>query len=115
MEHNIIIYYVYLLILLFLRFYDYRELKRWCTLKLVDEYRTSKMCCRCDNETEKVSYGKVKVNSVLRCKNNECGIVIDRDVNGCKNIFKIFKCALDGKPKRIVDQQIQPIEKIGKP
>ena len=35
---------------------------------------------KCDNETEKVSYGKVKVNSVLRCKNNECGIVIDRDV-----------------------------------
>ena len=38
---------------------------------IVDEYRTSKMCCRCDNETENVSYGKVKVNSVLRCKNNE--------------------------------------------
>ena len=75
------------------------ELKRWCTLKLVDEYCTSKMCCRCDSETEKVSYGKIKVNSVLRCKNNECGIVIDRDVNGCKNIFKIFKCALEGKPR----------------
>jgi hypothetical protein len=90
-----------------------RELKRWCTLKLVDEYRTSKMCCRCDNETEKVSYGKVKVNSVLRCKNNECGIVIDRDVNGCKNIFKIFKCALDGKPrpKAYCREKIQPKEK----
>ena len=57
------------------------------------------MCCRCDSETEKVSYSNVKVNSVLRCKNNECGIAIDRDVNGCKNIFKIFKCALDGKPR----------------
>ena len=76
-----------------------QELKRWCTLKLVDEYCTSKMCCRCDSETEKVSYSNVKVNSVLRCKNNECGIIIDRDVNGCKNIFKIFKCALDGKPR----------------
>ena len=75
------------------------ELKRWCTLKLVDEYHTSKMCCRCDNETEKVSYDKIKVNSVLRCTNNECRIVIDRDVNGCKNIFKIFKCALEGKPR----------------
>ena len=57
------------------------------------------MCCRCDNETEKVSYDKIKVNSVLRCTNNECRIVIDRDVNGCKNIFKIFKCALEGKPR----------------
>ena len=90
-----------------------RELKRWCSLKLVDEYCTSKMCCRCDSETEKVSYGEVKVNSVLRCKNNECGIVIDRDVNGCKNIFKIFKCALEGKPrpKAYCREKIQPKEK----
>ena len=90
-----------------------RELKRWCKLKLVDEYCTSKLCCRCDSETEKVSYGKVKVNSVLRCKNNECGIVIDRDVNGCKNIFKIFICALDGKkrPEAYCRPKIQPKEK----
>ena len=89
-----------------------RELKRWCKLKLVDEYCTSKLCCRCDSETEKVSYGKVKVNSVLRCKNNECGIVIDRDVNGCKNIFKIFICALDGKkrPEAYCRPKIQPKE-----
>ena len=94
-----------------------RELKRWCKLKLVDEYCTSKLCCRCDSETEKVSYGKVKVNSVLRCKNNECGIVIDRDVNGCKNIFKIFICALDGKKdlKRIVDQKYNLKRILGKP
>ena len=94
-----------------------RELKRWCKLKLVDEYCTSKLCCRCDSETEKVSYGKVKVNSVLRCKNNECGIVIDRDVNGCKNIFKIFICALDGKKdlKRIVDQKYNLKRSLGKP
>jgi len=89
------------------------ELKRWCTLKLVDEYNTSKLCCRCDNETEKVSYNNVKVNSVLRCKNNECGIVIDRDINGCKNILKIFKCALERKdrPKAYCRQKIQPKEK----
>ena len=89
------------------------ELKRWCTLKLVDEYNTSKLCCRCDNETEKVSYNNVKVNSVLHCKNNECGIVIDRDINGCKNILKIFKCALERKdrPKAYCRQKIQPKEK----
>ena len=66
------------------------ELKKWCALKLVDEYNTSKLCCKCESETEKVSYNNVKINSVLRCRNNECGIVIDRDINGCKNIFKIF-------------------------
>ena len=88
-------------------------MKRWCTLKLVDEYNTSKLCCRCDNETEKVSYNNVKVNSVLHCKNNECGIVIDRDINGCKNILKIFKCALERKdrPKAYCRQKIQPKEK----
>ena len=46
-----------------------RELKRWSTLKLVDEY--------------------------------------------CKNIFKIFKCALEGKPrpKAYCRVKIQPKEK----
>ena len=89
------------------------ELKQWCTLKLVDEYNTSKLCCKCESETEKVSYNNVKTNSVLRCRNNECGIVIDRDINGCKNIFRIFKCALEGKerPKAYCRAKILPKKK----
>ena len=89
------------------------ELKQWCTLKLVDEYNTSKLCCKCESETEKVSYNNVKTNSVLRCGNNECGIVIDRDINGCKNIFRIFKCALEGKerPKAYCRAKILPKKK----
>ena len=78
-------------------------LKKWCTLRVIDEFRTSKNCCRCFNVTENVSYKygekNVKVNSVLRCKNNECGIVIDRDVNACKNIFNIFMSALNGQER----------------
>ena len=76
-----------------------RELKKWCKLVLVDEYNTSKLCCRCHMKTEKMSYNNIKVNSVLRCTNNECGIVIDRDINGCKNIYNIFLCALGNKPR----------------
>ena len=46
-----------------------------------------------------ISRWKQYVNSVLRCTNNECGIVIDRDINGCKNIYNIFLCALGNKPR----------------
>ena len=46
-----------------------------------------------------MSYNNIKINSVLRCKNNECGTVIDRDINGCKNIYNIFKNALEGKER----------------
>jgi len=31
-------------------------IKKLTTLKLVDEYNTSKLCCKCESETEKVSY-----------------------------------------------------------
>jgi len=57
----------------------------------------------------------VKINSVLRCRNNECGIVIVRDINGCKNIFKIFKCALEGKdrPKILPKKKTRPTVKVG--
>jgi transposase len=76
-----------------------RELKKWCKLVLVDEYNTSKLCCKCHTKTEKISYNNIKINSVLRCTNNECRIVIDRDINGCKNIYNIFKRALEKKSR----------------
>ena len=75
------------------------ELKKWCKFVVIDEFKTSKICCKCHNETEKMSYNNIKVNSVLRCKNNECGTVIDRDINGCKNIFNLFITALEGKER----------------
>ena len=42
-----------------------------------------------------MSYNGVKVNSVLRCLNNECGMIIDRDINGCKNILKMLMVSLE--------------------
>jgi hypothetical protein len=71
------------------------HLRKWCKVIDVNEFRTSKLCCKCHNETEKVSYNSVKVNSVLRCLNNECGMIIDRDINGCKNILKMLMVSLN--------------------
>jgi hypothetical protein len=76
-----------------------RELKKWCKLVLVDEFRTSVRCYKCYNETEKIAYNNVKVNSVLRCTNNECGTVIDRDINAYKNIFYLFELSLRGRDR----------------
>jgi hypothetical protein len=66
------------------------KLKRWCELVDVDEFRTSKLCCCCHSETAKVKFNEKEINSVLRCSNNECGITIDRDINGASNIFMLL-------------------------
>jgi hypothetical protein len=90
------------------------ELKRWCKVVEVKEFRTSKLCCCCHHETTKVAmddsdfkytdrrvneddYRRSKLNSVLRCSNNECGITIDRDINGAKNIKMVFTRTLLGE------------------
>ena len=84
---------------------------------LIDEFRTSKMCCKCESEhgiTEKFQKQRNKkkkpkqelVNSgfkkpykrtiiahgLLRCTNVSCKCLHNRDVNGAKNIFKIATC-----------------------
>lgn len=90
-----------------------RELRRWCRVVDVDEFRTSSRCCKCHGEMENVSYGGIKVNDVLRCSNNECGTVIDRDINGCKNIFTIFDAMLTGRarPEAFCRKKKLPVEK----
>lgn len=54
------------------------------------------ICCSCSHCTEKVRFEGKEVNSVLRCTNNECGITIDRDINGATNIYMLFKKMLNG-------------------
>lgn len=76
-----------------------RELSKWCKVIDVDEFRTSKLCCHCHSETGKVSFNGHKVHSVLRCTNNECGITIDRDVNGANNIYMLFERMLRGRSR----------------
>jgi len=73
-----------------------KELKRWCKVVDVDEFRTSKLCSCCHHTTSKVKFDGKEINSVLRCSNSECGITIDRDINGSKNIFMLFERMLKG-------------------
>ena len=75
------------------------ELKKWCPVVDVDEFRTSKLCNKCHHDTSKVKFNGEKINSVLRCNNNECGIIIDRDINGAKNIFMVFEKILRGEER----------------
>ena len=69
-----------------LSFYKFRqrlEFKcgiRGCKYKIVDEYYTSKMCSQCGNIDEKLGSSKV-----YNCK--KCGLKIDRDYNGARNIY----------------------------
>ena len=48
--------------------------------KLVNEYYTSKTCSLCGNYNN-----KLEGNKIYNCKN--CNSSIDRDINGCRNIY----------------------------
>jgi transposase len=39
----------------------------------------------------KVKYNGKEINSVLHCSNNECGITIDCDINGTRNIYMLLE------------------------
>jgi hypothetical protein len=78
-----------------------RELRRWTKVIDVDEYNTSKKCCECWSEMTKMKHDDVSTYSVLRCENNECGIVIDRDVNASKNIRLLLRCRLGLEEKPV--------------
>jgi transposase len=68
------------------RFYDFRQrLKYKCYItntkfKLVDEFYTSKTCSCCGSYNKKLEGNKIY--NCINCKN-----IIDRDVNGCRNIY----------------------------
>ena len=75
-----------------------RMLSKSFKIITVDEFKTSKLCCSCENETENpISRKNPKpykddiktVHSLLRCKNVNCNKYYDRDVNGSKNILKL--------------------------
>jgi|GEM_PF-6071062 hypothetical protein len=85
--------------------------KRNYPVYLVDECRTSLTCCDCKEENEYKwqrrkdprpwKKGKTqKVWGLSRCKNSQCRIVHNRDVNSSKNILEISLChiSLQGRP-----------------
>jgi putative transposase len=73
-------------IALSLKFYEFRErLKYKCSIKGikygdVNEWMTSKMCSKCGNIKENLGG-----NEIYRC--NKCGICMERDINGARNIY----------------------------
>ena len=69
-----------------MRFYQFRQrLEYKCKLngigyQLVNEYYTSKTCSICCHYND-----KLKSEKIYECQN--CGCKIDRDINGCRNIY----------------------------
>jgi hypothetical protein len=39
----------------------------------------------------KVRYNGKVINSVLCCSNNKCGITIDHDISGARNIYMLLE------------------------
>jgi hypothetical protein len=39
----------------------------------------------------KVKYTGKEINSVLCCSNNKCGITVDCDINGTRNIYMLLE------------------------
>ncbi len=72
------------------------HLRRWCKVVDVDEYKTSKLCSNCYSETKKMFQN---VNSVLSCTN--CKTIIDRDINGAKNIYCLTKSLIAGNERPV--------------
>ena len=78
---------------------------------LVDEFRTSRMCSKCEvgickktifRESPRPYRRKdilFPVHGLLRCKNKKCGCYWNRDVNGATNIYKIAYNAVNNKER----------------
>ena len=82
-----------------------RELRRYCNVVDIDEYKTSKTCSSCNKEIElyrnriqRKKKGVLEpiakmsnIHSVIRCKHNECKLCcMDRDINASKNILGLL-------------------------
>ena len=57
---------------------------------IVNEYRTSKECNACKSDLSFVNVKGKRLNRVVQCTNENCRIILNKDVNACKNIFKRF-------------------------
>lgn len=72
-------------------------------LCFIDEYLTSQVCNVCKKrnlENVTTANSKRRVHAVLKCKENTCNIVWNRDVNAAKNIYDIFIFAAQNNNSR---------------
>jgi len=82
-----------------------KELRRYCKVVDIDEYKTSKTCSSCNKEIvlyrNRILRKKMgvlepiakmtNIHSVIRCKHNECKLCcMDRDINASKNILGLL-------------------------
>jgi hypothetical protein len=91
-------------------------------LFLVDEFRTSKMCSKCENEEaecvrfrwvknpkprSRIAHPISRCHGLLRC--TTCNTLWDRDILGATNIYKIADMAINGeeRPQYLRRQQQQ--------
>ncbi len=72
------------------------HLRRLVRVVDIDEYKTSKLCSNCYSETKKMFQN---VNSVLSCTN--CKNIIDRDINGAKNIYYLTNSLIAGNERPV--------------
>jgi transposase len=93
------------------------KLQKWCEVVDVDEFRTSKLCCHCHCEMAKVKVHGKEINSVLRCSNNECGITIDHDINGARNIYMLLEKMIqkERRPEAFCRSKINGLSNNSKP
>ena len=74
---------------------------------LIDEYYTSKLCNKCEHECETFLEVKSKKPwkkgekeicwGLVRCNNEKCKLIHNRDTNAALNMLKIVKSVMDGK------------------
>lgn len=85
-----------------------RALRPHCTVVMVDEYRTSKLCSQCHarmlNMKTRVDgpdgVRKSKsVHAVLFCSNRSCAVRVNRDCNASRNIFALLLAMVQGRQR----------------
>ncbi|KAG1130052.1 hypothetical protein G6F42_004527 [Rhizopus arrhizus] len=85
-----------------------KALKKYCGKQLdicmVDEYLTSQICNKCKTrnvDNVVTAKSKRRVHTVLRCKQNNCNIIWNRDIMAAHNILDIFLFAAKNKNQRL--------------
>jgi hypothetical protein len=92
------------------------ELKKYCDLIDIDEFRTSITCNKCHKEITLYKNRAIRknrdgtkkeprmsiINSVIRCNHNECKLCcMNRDINASKNILLLLQLEKEGKKRPI--------------
>lgn len=92
-----------------------KRLARYCRVMLIDEFRTSKKCHRCEGDVEgralpqrvskkEAGYDIINKSAPMRtpwalrwCRAPQCSKFIQRDLNACLNFEKIVHASIAGK------------------